>query len=231
MKRARDISERKKYVRSLFDSIVPGYDLLNRVLSFGIDTGWRKKLLGLMGEAGGAAVLDACSGTGDLGRMMREKGFSVVSLDFSLPMLAAGKGRGWIERPVCADASRLPFRNSSFAFITIAFGIRNIPDRENFISDCLMALAPGGRLLILELTRPRSGITAALHGFYLGRILPFIGGALSGRMHAYRYLSDTIREFADPVTLRKEILAGGFSSVRVTGLTFGSATIFDCARP
>lgn len=215
----------------MFDSISPTYDLLNRLLSMGIDVYWRLSALKLAGDVAGKRVLDLCSGTGDLTRMFRGKGADVVSLDFSVAMLVNGISRGWIDNSaVSADASCLPFTDNSFDYETIAFGIRNIPDIENFIRESLRVLKPGGRLIILELTRPQVRIVRFFYNIYLGKLLPFVGGIISGKKEAYDYLSETIREFIPPPDLREMLLSNGYSKINIHKKTFGVATIFECLK-
>lgn len=223
--------KKKKFIRELFDSIVPTYDFLNRFLSFGIDTGWRKKLIRLAGDLSGKNVLDLCCGTGDLTKLLRNKKARVFSLDFSIPMLKKGYHKKWLSNLiVAADASRLPFKDSFFHYATIAFGIRNIPDLDNFIMETNRVLTPGGKLYILELTRPKNKIVLFFYNLYLKLILPFVGGLISRRKNAYRYLSDTISTFVDVDELSGLLRENGFAEIRVYRLTFGVATIFECLK-
>ena len=226
-----DPGDKKRYVRSMFDSIVPTYDLLNRVLSMGIDRTWRARLVRMAGSLAGKRVLDICCGTGDLTKELAASGADIHSLDFSFEMLKKGAAKGWLPGVnISGDAGRLPFRNESFYCLTIAFGIRNIPDVDIFLSEALRVLEPGGRLLILELTRPENPVVRFFYNIYLTKILPFIGGVLSGKMEAYKYLAGSISTFLDRSTLIERIRAAGFSSADYTSLTFGTATIYVCTR-
>ncbi len=224
-------SEKKFFIRKMFDSIAPTYDFLNRLLSFGIDRSWRNHLARLAGDLNNKILLDVCSGTGDLSKVFIKLGARVVSLDFSIEMLLIGKNKGWLNNELTAgDASVLPVKSSSVDFLTIAFGIRNIPDIERFLSESERVLKKDGKLLILELTRPASKFYGVLYRFYLGRLLPFIGGIVSKDKSAYRYLAKTIETFIDPDTLAKMIIANGFSEVKLIKKTFGTATIFYCIK-
>jgi len=226
-----DPSDKKRYIRSMFDSIVPTYDLLNRVLSGGIDNFWRKDLVRLIDGAKSRRTLDICCGTGDLTRQLVKGGAELFSLDFSFNMLKKGVEKGWLSgENISADAGKLPFKNESFDFLTIAFGIRNIPDVDIFLSESLRTLKPGGRLLILELTRPDNAFVRFFYNLYLTKILPFIGGILSGKREAYGYLAGSISTFLDRDTLIERIKIAGFKSVDYKRKTFGVATIYICGK-
>jgi len=226
-----DPGEKKRYVRSMFDSIVPTYDLLNRVLSMGIDRSWRSRLVSLAGDINGKPVLDICCGTGDLTRELAAAGADIHSLDFSFEMLKRGAAKGWLSgRNISADAGRLPFKNGSFHSLAIAFGIRNIPDVDVFLAESLRVLKAGGALFILELTRPENRFVRFFYNIYLTKILPFVGGLFSGKMEAYRYLAGSISTFLDRGALIERIRAAGFSSAEYESLTLGTATIYICRK-
>jgi demethylmenaquinone methyltransferase/2-methoxy-6-polyprenyl-1,4-benzoquinol methylase len=226
-----DPSDKKRYIRSMFDSIVPTYDILNRVLSGGIDNSWREDLVRLTEGSASRRTLDVCCGTGDLTRRLVRSGCDVCSLDFSFNMLKKGIEKGWLSGAnISADAGRLPFRDQVFDFLTIAFGIRNIPDIDIFLGESLRVLKPGGNLLILELTRPENPIVRFFYTLYLTKILPFIGGLLSGKMEAYRYLSGTISTFPDRDMLIKRVQSAGFENVFFKRKTTGIATIYICGK-
>jgi len=223
-------SEKKRYIRSMFDAIVPTYDILNRILSMGIDNLWRRDLAKNSGLKG-KMVLDLCCGTGDLTRQIARYGGDVFSLDFSFNMLKKGMLKGWLgQHNVSADACTLPFKNNSFDFLTIAFGIRNIPDIDVFLRESLRVLKPEGKLLILELTRPDNAFVRFFYNLYLGKILPFIGGIVSGKAEAYSYLAGTISTFLERDLLIQKILDAGFSDVIYRKKTFGIATIYICKK-
>jgi len=224
--------ERKEFIRDIFDDIVPTYDLLNRLLSAGIDRRWRRYLVSSSGDLKGKAVLDLCCGTGDLSRQLRGAGAEVYSLDFCFPMLEKGREKKWLDNlSVAADASKLPWRDSSFAMLTIAFGIRNIPDLQNLMNEACRVLEAGGRFRILELTRPASPLVGIFYKFYLSFFLPRVGGLISGRKQAYRYLSSTIATFLDPELLSSMLKEAGFGKVEVRKMTFGIASIITAVKP
>ncbi|MFC1505135.1 bifunctional demethylmenaquinone methyltransferase/2-methoxy-6-polyprenyl-1,4-benzoquinol methylase UbiE [Thermodesulfobacteriota bacterium] len=217
---------RKRFIQQLFDAIVPTYDLLNRVLSMGTDVVWRRNIFRHIPPLQGQKVIDLCCGTGDLSALLHRKGGQVVSLDFSLKMLQRGiKKKALPDQPVAADASRLPFKRQSFDFACIAFGIRNIPDINTFINAVGEVLAPNGKLVVLELTRPHNKMVRTFYRLYLEHLLPLVGGLVSGQPLAYRYLSRTIATFVEPAELEGMLSQGGFARVDHFPQSFGIATI------
>lgn len=223
--------QRKKFIQNLFDSIVPTYDLLNRVLSGGIDMIWRINLFRHIKSIRGRRVIDLCCGTGDISRLLARKGARLTSLDFSLNMLEKGRKKGSLPgASIAADASKIPFQDNAFHTATIAFGIRNIPDLHTFIQDVYRVLEPGGQFVILELVRPGHKLIGRLYSFYLGTILPFLGGVISGKPLAYAYLADTIATFVDPADLEHLLAAYGLTNIRHVPQTFGIATIVVCQK-
>jgi demethylmenaquinone methyltransferase/2-methoxy-6-polyprenyl-1,4-benzoquinol methylase len=227
----KDPEDKKRFIRRMFDSIVPTYDLLNHVLSFGADIFWRKNIFRHINEIKGSPAIDICCGTGDLSLLLYKKGAKVVSLDFSLNMLKKGMTKNALRgQSVSADACLMPFKSNTFTLATIAFGIRNLPDIDNFIQDVFRVLAPGGQLGILELVRPKNKIIGKIHSYYLGAILPLVGGVVSGRMLAYRYLAKTINTFVDQSDLKIMLERYGFKRVVFYPQTFGVATIVVCEK-
>lgn len=216
---------KKRFIRGLFDSIVPTYDLLDHVLSLGIDIHWRKNIFRYIQTVEKKRTIDLCCGTGDLSRLLHRKGANVVSLDFSMNMLKRGREKKALRGfPMAADACLIPFKDNTFHVATIAFGIRNIPDLDNFLEEVLRVLKPGGQLAILELSRPGKKVINKIYAYYLSTILPFIGGVLSGRRLAYQYLSQTIATFVDPVDLQAMLEKHGYSAVSCYPQTFGIVT-------
>lgn len=231
MKNSDPVSEKKREIRGLFDSIVPSYDFLNGFLSLGIDRLWRRTTVKSLGDINGRKVLDICCGTGALSKKIIKKGADLYALDFSFNMLIKGRINGDIGTgPVAADASFLPYKDNTFYRETIAFGIRNIPDFTKFLTETHRTLMPGGVLAILELTRPAGRFIRAIYYIYLKGVLPVIGGFVSGRPAAYRYLADTISRFVDPVVLKEELINAGYSGVVIRPLSFGIATLIICVK-
>lgn len=226
-----DPARRKAFIKNIFDPIAPTYDLLNRLLSLGIDTWWRKQVVQLLGSVSGKSALDLCCGTGDLSKILFRKGARVLSLDFSFPMLSRGLKQGKLPgQAIIGDASQLPVRESTIDIATIAFGIRNIPDLDNLITGVLQVLRPGGKFAILELTRPKNLVIRGIYKIYLSLILPVIGGIISGKWKAYRYLSRTISTFINPDELIALLKKHGFTEVHKHSRTFGIATILICIK-
>lgn len=227
----RNPEEKKRFIQDLFDSIVPTYDLLNHVLSMGTDVLWRRNIFKHINSVGNRKAIDLCCGTGDLSLLLHKKGAKVVSLDFSMNMLQRGIRKKALKGyPISADASLIPFKDNTFSTATIAFGIRNIPDIDNFIKDAFRVLAPGGQLAILELVRPKNKMVRVFYSFYLHKLLPFIGGIISGEKLAYNYLSKTIATFIDQPELKRMLEKYGFSKVTFHPQTFGVATIIVCEK-
>lgn len=223
--------EKAARVRAMFDEIAPRYDLLNHILSMNVDKRWRarvvRELEGRLSRPG-ARALDLCCGTGDLALALDAAypKASVVGLDFSIQMLvrAAGKARG--ERPipfVQGDASGVPFPDASFDAVTIAFGIRNLTSVEAGLAELHRLLAPGGRAVVLEFSRPVAPVFRQAFNFYFAHVLPRIGGAVSGSSGAYSYLPASVKAFPDQKRLASMMAGVGFANVRYTNLTGGIA--------
>ena len=171
--------DRAKGVQDLFSTIALRYDLVNDLQSLGLHRLWKRRLVRLARVSARTDAVDLCCGTGDLSLLMHQKGANLVSLDFSRNMLEKGIQKNALKgASVAADASHMPFRSDTFAAAFIAFGIRNIPDIDRFLKDVHRALKPGGHLVILELVRPRNRFVHAGYSFYLGTILPIIGGII-----------------------------------------------------
>ncbi|CAK7046126.1 MAG: Demethylmenaquinone methyltransferase [Desulfovibrio sp.] len=215
-------------VAGMFGRIVRFYDLLNRVLSLGLDQHWRKVLARNVRLGEGGVVLDLAAGTLDVSLAIRRQYPTalVPALDFCPPMLVQGsrKLKGDNARrilPVAADAKRLPLPDASVDCLTIAFGIRNIIPRETAFAEMLRVLRPGGRACILEFGSGRERIWGGLYNVYLNHLLPRVGRIFSKDPAAYAYLADTIRAFPSAVELEKELRRAGFSKAWYQKLTSG----------
>lgn len=224
-------ADRERQVRTIFSEIAPSYDLLNHLLSFNIDRRWRRRAIRLLGWRGRPAgrYLDACAGTFDLSlELARQPGFEgvVVATDFALPMLVEGRGKlvGTV-RPVCGDALRLPFPRACFDGATVGFGVRNLSDLRAGFSDFARVLRPGARLVVLEFTDPPNPLLRRLFHLYFHRILPVVGGLVSGHPWAYRYLPESVKEFPGPEALAEMLTESGFRDVEWQLVTGGIAAI------
>ena len=224
--------ERATQVRRLFSEIAPRYDLLNRVLSAGIDRSWRRRAVDALGweRAPAGTYLDACAGTFDLSlELAGRTGFEgrIIGSDFAFGMLERGlpKLSGSPVEPLCADALRLPFPDRTFDGVMVGFGVRNLADLEAGLTELRRVLRPGARLVVLEFTVPPNPVLRAGYLFYFKHILPLVGRVLSGHPWAYRYLPESVGEFPGPEALGGLFERVGFRQVGWRLLTFGIAAL------
>ena len=223
----------------MFDAIAPRYDLLNHLLSAGIDRRWRAAAIKSLGLAGGETVVDVCSGTADVALEARRgpsAAARVVGVDFSSAMLALGRQKVELAREsrrialIRGDAMRLPIASQSADAVTIAFGIRNVERPEAACAELARVLRPGGRLAILEFGIPRVPCIKPLYLWYFTRVLPRVGRAISGNGSAYSYLPASVGTFAPPSEFVGTLRAGGFADVRAAPLTFGVVYLYTARR-
>jgi demethylmenaquinone methyltransferase/2-methoxy-6-polyprenyl-1,4-benzoquinol methylase len=215
-------------VRAMFGRIARRYDLLNHLLSFGLDFHWWRRMAGEVGGGGGMRVLDVAAGTGDSTLALARRGATVVTSDFTLRMLALGPKKfqcagvaDLVLGPVAADATALPFRSSSFDAVAISYGIRNVEGRAGAYREFLRVLRPGGRLVVLEFSRPIWAWLRLLYGAYGRLLLPAVGRLLSGDAEAYGYLPASIRGFPAQEGLARELRDAGFAAVAWRNLSGG----------
>ena len=195
----------------MFDRISPVYDVMNHAMTAGLDRRWRR----LAAEAvvrPGHAVLDACCGTGDLALAADRAGGRVTGLDFSERMLERARGKSAEVEWVQGDAQQLPFEDASFDAATVGFGVRNLEDLERGLAELRLILRPGGRLAILEITRPR-GLLAPFYRLWFDGFVPLLGKVLPGGS-AYTYLPASVRRFPGPDELAGLLRGAGFDDVR-----------------
>ena len=218
------MNEKKNNVKNIFDSIAGKYDLLNHLLSFGVDKYWRRKALNLSKVASESFLLDIACGTGDVAIEARKQGVQkIVGADFSHNMLELFKKKSeWIAGNVIqSTAEQMPFRNNSFTNITVAFGVRNFYDIKEGFGSFHRILKENGRATVIEFQMPENKAFKALYKFYFKKILPFVGGIISKNKTAYQYLPDSVEEFDEKISLVGLLKEAGFRSVTKHTLTFG----------
>jgi demethylmenaquinone methyltransferase/2-methoxy-6-polyprenyl-1,4-benzoquinol methylase len=226
-----DRAAKRDFVRGMFSAIAPRYDLLNHLLSFNIDRRWRRRAIAALGweAAPDGTYLDLCAGTLDVAaNLAKVPGFRgrVVGADFAEPMLRAGRGKVSSHvSPVVADALDLPLASESAAGVIVAFGIRNVSDLDAALREVHRVLQPGARFIILEFTTPRQPLMRSLYQFYFHRLLPMIGGIVSGHRTAYRYLPASVARFPTEEELGARMRTAGFAEVHWTSLSIGIAAI------
>ena len=216
----------------MFTRIAGRYDLMNRLISFGQDVFWRRKMMVKINFPPRAVVLDLGAGTGDLSREVRRltESASITAADFTLGMLEAGKEWQSIQR--CnADAMRLPFENNRFDVVVSGFLVRNVENVEQTLAEMVRVLKPGGQLLILDMTRPRSKVLAPFIRFYLNRVVPLLGAMITGQKEAYTYLPDSTQSFLKAEELANKMKASGLHDVEFETLNFGTVAIHHGMLP
>lgn len=215
-------ADRAPEVRDMFDSLAPTYDRANRVISMGLDQGWRRKAIARLGPAAQGDMLDLCAGTLDLTVMLLDAGAREIhALDFAQKMLDAGAPKLPAGSPVhlvTADAREMPLEDASVDGIIAGFGLRNVPEVERAIDECSRVLRPGGRLVVLEFFQPTTAISKVLSGTYNRFVLPLLGGWVSGFGGAYQYLAGSIDAFVTREEFAAIMAARGFQDVRCEGM-------------
>lgn len=228
-------------VQQMFDSIAPRYDLLNHLLSVGLDRRWWARAARTFRDVLArpeAVALDLCCGTGDMTLALmhhRPKGNGeapILAVDFSHEMLTRGahKFAGYNILAIEADALHLPIASGSLDLVTSAFGFRNLANYAEGLAELYRVLLPGGQIGILEANQPE-GLTGALYNLYFRRILPKIGRIISGDSSAYSYLPASVERFPRPPRMLKLIQDAGFSNASWTGYTFGTAGLYRAVKP
>jgi demethylmenaquinone methyltransferase/2-methoxy-6-polyprenyl-1,4-benzoquinol methylase len=223
----------------MFDAIAGRYDLLNHLLSAGIDRRWRRRAIAALNLARGECVLDICTGTGDLAVAAAQAipgHVRVIGVDFAGAMLRVGAAKLRaldLERHVRlvrGDATRLPVQSDSVDAITIAFGIRNVEDLRAAFGEMHRVLRSSGRIALLEFARPTMPIVGSAYAWYLHRVLPRIGRAVSRDAAAYSYLADSIDAFSSPDEIVTTLRQTGFRGVSAVRLTFGTVCLYNARK-
>ncbi len=218
---------------AMFDAIAERYDLLNRILSLGVDQGWRRRTVRALALPAGGRALDLATGTADLAIQIARHypEAHVVGVDPSRRMLEVGRrklaGAGLEDRVTLedGDAERLRFEDASFDGVSIAFGIRNVPDRDAALREMARVTRPRGRVVVLELSEPRGGVMGALARFHVHSVVPALGAMLSGASE-YRYLQRSIAAFPPAEAFAERMRAAGLDVLEAVPLTFGVAHLY-----
>ncbi len=225
-------------VRGIFSNIAGTYDLINALSSFGLDRYWRRVTVRMAALTPSGRALDLCAGTGDLTMALARSGkpAEVVGTDFVPEMLEVARAKAEsyagptkITLSV-ADAQDLPFPGDSFDVVTVAFGVRNLPDRTANFAEVRRVLRPGGKYLILEFSRPTFAPFRALYYWYLGFVVPTLGGLIAKDRASYQYLNDSIKAFPDQSALATELKAAGFTHVAWRNLSGGIVAVHEAIK-
>jgi demethylmenaquinone methyltransferase/2-methoxy-6-polyprenyl-1,4-benzoquinol methylase len=235
------LDKREARIRRMFGEIAPWYDFLNHLLSLNIDKRWRARTARLVppGPATDGPILDLCTGTGDLALAYHRAALGavpIVAADFCREMLVRGERKaaeaGASVRFVEADAQALPFADGTFQIVAIAFGLRNITDTDRGLAEMVRVTRPGGRVAILEFSRPRHWLLGRIYRSYFRYVLPMEGQLLSrNRQSAYRYLPESVLRFPDHEELAAKLRAHGLAEVRFEPFTCGIATLYVGVKP
>jgi demethylmenaquinone methyltransferase/2-methoxy-6-polyprenyl-1,4-benzoquinol methylase len=218
--------EKERAVQGLFDSISGRYDLVNRVMTLGMDSGWRRRAVEQLRLPGRALVLDLACGTGDFCRELQRRGYRAVGFDFSMGMLMQARTSAKL---VAADALRLPVRNAAADGVTCGFALRNVSSLPDLFAELARVVRPGGRIALLEVSTPDNPVLKTGNGFYFNRIVPLIGGLLSDRS-AYQYLPRSMAYLPAPETMIDMLRQAGFTDARRTQLSGGLTQLIAGTR-
>lgn len=233
-----DIAEKATYVERMFARIAPGYDRVNRVMTFGLDQGWRRRMVTMIAPPVGGNALDVGTGTGDflpeLASWLRDG--RAVGVDFTVPMMVAGLPKiadfadGGRAAFVGGDALRLPFPDNTFDAITTGFMLRNVIDIGYALGEMYRVARPGAMMACLEVARPQSALLRLGHRIYFEGVVPWIGQLLGGDRRAYTYLPQSARNFPPPERLAELMRAAGWSHVSYQLVGLGAAAIHTGAK-
>jgi demethylmenaquinone methyltransferase/2-methoxy-6-polyprenyl-1,4-benzoquinol methylase len=227
------MQDKKHQVKKIFDNIAFRYDLLNHLLSFGVDHYWRKKSLRLTGLTDNSILLDIACGTGDVAIQAKALGASkIFGADYSFNMLRLfNKKAGWAAgRLMQMVAENIPLKDNSVTNITVAFGVRNFYDVAAGFNSFYRILKPSGKATIIEFCMPSNILFKSLYKFYFKKILPLVGGAISGDRKAYEYLPRSVEEFDEKIDMMKLLQNSGFRSIDKYNLTLGIVQVLIATK-
>ncbi len=224
---------KKQKVEKMFNDIAPKYDLLNHVLSGGIDIVWRKQVRKLLEPLQPKQILDVATGTGDLAiELAKLDPKKIVGLDIAAQMLQVGEVKikklklDHVIRMVHGDSAKIPFSDNSFDAITVAFGVRNFENLQKGLQQMHRVLKPKGRVVVLEFSKPNQFFFKQLYQFYFKYILPLVGRTISKHKEAYTYLPDSVSKFAEGQAFLDQMAMAGFHENKQKRLTMGIATLY-----
>ncbi|MBU6329948.1 MAG: ubiquinone/menaquinone biosynthesis methyltransferase [Acidobacteria bacterium] len=218
--------EKVRAVRSMFDTIAPRYDLVNRVMTFRMDVGWRRRTVRDLRLPAGSLVADLACGTGDFCRELQAQGLRAVGFDLSFGMLAAARTTAPLAE---ADILRLPLPDGVLDGITCGFALRNLVELDGFFDELARVVRPGGRIALLDVSIPPNPVLRWGHSIYFGRIVPMVGGLLSDPA-AYRYLPKSVAYLPPPEVMLARLSEAGFAEVRRDLLTTGISQLITATR-
>jgi demethylmenaquinone methyltransferase / 2-methoxy-6-polyprenyl-1,4-benzoquinol methylase len=231
------IIERKRRIQGMFNGIARRYDLLNRLLSGGVDIYWRRRALAAIRGGTPQRVLDLATGTGDLALVLKQAGAgTVVGVDVALNMVRLGVekvGRRQVSglQLMGGDAESLPFSDGTFDLVTAAFGVRNFGHIPAGLDEAWRVLRPGGELVVLDFSEPEAPLFRSVYRFYFQRVLPLVGGVISGNRKAYSYLPRSVDSFPQGESFLRLLADAGFTDNRATPLTLGISSIYQGLKP
>lgn len=214
-------------MRSMFDAIAPRYDLVNRVMTFRMDVGWRKRTIRDLRLPAGSTILDLACGTGDLCRMLVAAGHEPIGVDLSHGMLVAARTTAPLLQ---GDALRLPVPDGSVDGVTCGFALRNFRELGPFFEELGRVVRPTGRISLLEVAEPPNPVLRWGHGIYFGSVVPKIGALISKEPDAYRYLPDSVAYLPEPDVMLEQLRTAGFTDVRRDLLSVGISQLITATR-
>lgn len=223
----------KSHVHDLFENIAPKYDMMNDLMSFKLHKVWRKKTMKIMGMKKGETALDLCCGTCDwtIDLAKASDGGHITGLDFSEQMLAVGRTKvqeANLNKQITlvqGNAMELPFEDNSFHYVTIGFGLRNVPDYEQVLSEMLRVVKPGGKIVCLEMSKPQAQPFKSIYYIYFEKIVPLLGKMFAKQFSAYKWLPDSLKLFLDAKELKQLYEKVGATNVFVKNFFWGIAAL------